>query len=336
MASPPPPSIPTILEVQIGPGVGYTASSTVSSPKTVITVVTDINGKLVFTMYFSTAAGSTAVSALLPDNTGLIFDIPELVGLQINTTTVYAFNTAATYVASQVVFAAANPDSTASRRKLLNGMHPGDDQQDHPGCDDFLDTACTIGCCAQHDLCYATTPGGCHASSWHPTVITSMLLPPIVVPPTGDCALKCNAAVVGCLILKSIPCGAACGSCALLPPACIASVQPSGGQSCYDHACGKFYDCEGGCPTCPIPYLTPSPPDGCCNCLSPCKPPGCGYTCQNGHEVNFRNGEECAAFASDGGALGSVCCTDLSFFAYAFCVVFGQAACGLSCGLCPS
>ncbi len=86
-----------------------------------------------------------------------------------------------------------------------------DPRPDSPGCDWFPDTQCTLGCCADHDQCYAKN--GCGASSW--------------VWGFGSSACKnCNDMVYDCV-------GAACAGVtqSFLP------------NNCYDGRCNKFYDC---------------------------------------------------------------------------------------------
>jgi hypothetical protein len=242
---------PDVFEVQIGPKVNYTASSHQLSGNHVQTNVTNGYGVLELSMSFMTNNATVTAMSLLPNyRKNVTWYIPELLHVHINASSIFAFDTVATYVAAHIKFATTHPNSTASRRKLLNGMHTGDMGQDHPGCDDFIDTACTINCCAQHDKCYHDN--SCSASSW---------LSPSA---SAECT-NCNLQVVNCLV-QTVPfCGLKCFGHSL------SSSVASGGNSCYDHNCNVFYDCPGVCPNCPIPYADPSPPDGCCNCPSPCK-----------------------------------------------------------------
>jgi hypothetical protein len=259
IVSPPPPPNYDQLYVQIGPNVSYSAYSHLLSDNQVTTDVTDVNGAVVLTINFS--INSTVVTATLSQGGQFL---TELSDISVNASVINAFNTVATYVASQITFAKTHSNSTASKRKLLNGLHQGDQGEDHPGCDDFVDTACTIGCCAQHDECYKKND--CSAFTWLTTVL------PL---PKTKCE-TCNTAVASCILTINLLKCPECGLCYDNPATelvCQSLLKPRlpTGNSCYDHKCGKYYDCPDGCPICPIPYLTPSPADGCCNCESPCQ-----------------------------------------------------------------
>ena len=322
--SPPPPPPPILYEpgIQLGPGVSYIANSIQLSYNNVYTNVTDINGSLVLTMNFMT--NSTTVIADFSQGEQSALDIPEVFGLNINTSTIYVFDLVATYVASQLTFSMIYPNSTAGRRKLLNGLHPDDPNEDHPGCDKFIDTSCTIPCCAQHDKCFHDNncSAGSAWSDWFHKRPTK-------------CG-KCNTDVVGCILTKSLPCAPVCAACIASedPLLCdLATAPPSGNMnSCYDHKCDEFYDCPEGCPICPIPYLTPSTQNGCCNCASPCSvcTPSCNVPLEFGQDCP----SYCAALTQQQCCPGCPNSSPLGGLGCAVCLSLAQAGCGLNCGLC--
>jgi len=131
----------------------------------------------------------------------------------------------------------------------------GDVLPDAPGCDWFPDTQCTLGCCAQHDRCYAEN--GCGASSW--------------LPGFGSEACKnCNAVAAECII-------AACGD----------ATSTSAGDRCYDNRCRQFYDCGAAHCDCASPCDTTTPAtcgNGSCEVLETVE--NCHADCAQGDGTN--------------------------------------------------
>lgn len=82
---------------------------------------------------------------------------------------------------------------------------------DSPGCDWFPDSQCTLGCCAEHDQCYAAN--GCGASSW-------------IWGFGSDACKNCNNIVYDCIAA-----------------ACSGVTQSFLENNCYDGRCNKYYDC---------------------------------------------------------------------------------------------
>ena len=94
-------------------------------------------------------------------------------------------------------------------------------QKDSPGCDWFPDTQCTLGCCADHDICY--DQNNCGASSWLPLV--------------GSAACdNCNSVAAWCITF-----------------ACAGAVDSASDDRCYDNRCDMFYDCGGANCDCASP-----------------------------------------------------------------------------------
>lgn len=129
---------------------------------------------------------------------------------------------------------------------------------DSPGCTwvpDSLDTTCRLRCCAVHDQCYNNH--GCDWTSW-------------LLGPTQRYCFGCNSNVVDCWLHT-----------------CTDDEEnQSGGDTCYDHICGKSYTC----------------PDNHCNCRSPCDCPegkipaanGVDCVCEEGcPEGQTQNPETC-------------------------------------------
>ena len=82
---------------------------------------------------------------------------------------------------------------------------------DSPGCDWFPDTQCTLGCCADHDSCYAQN--GCGASSW-------------LWGFGSDACDNCNDVVYDCVAA-----------------ACAGVTESFTENNCYDGRCNLHYDC---------------------------------------------------------------------------------------------
>ena len=336
--SPPPPSPPLLqlspplssflgsINIETKSGFNYTTYSYQLSVNEVLTNVINNNNELILTMKF--VINNTTVTTMLNQDT---FDIPDVHIYDINSSLIYTFNIVATYVATELTVATIYPNNTGSRRKLLRAVTGNpltNPLINHPGCDDFVDTACTIPCCEQHDVCYYTNH--CSRSSWF-----------------GDGSYQCilcNIIVVGCLLSTGLrDCADYCDTCG---HECTSTKTFSNKNSCFDSQCGMSYDCTGGCPLCPSNNLSPNE---CCNCdvcQSPPSPPPpsppppsplpspCSYDCQDGPVVTFANEDECIAFCTDASTFGGTCCADEIGLGYAFCVSLGQAGCALTCGTC--
>jgi hypothetical protein len=223
---------PPLLSLQTGPNTSYSASFRLFSDYQVTTSISSSNGARVLTVDFFT--DSAVANLTLPDGTRLSsLSIPQISGVAINKHVINAMGLSALYAATQVVNAIAIP---GGKRKLLRAL------LDNPGCNGFIDTACTIPCCAVHDKCYYNN--GCSALSW--------------IHVEGYRCDACNGDVMGCIL----------ASFSLTCDQCANNAQI--GKSCYDHTCDTFYDCPGGCPC----SLTNSNSQ-CCNCPSPCLASGC-------------------------------------------------------------
>jgi hypothetical protein len=148
--------------------------------------------------------------------------------------------------------------------------------KDNPGCDWFIDTQCTLSCCAAHDECYAKN--GCTVNSWVVNFDGSF---------TTDCS-KCNSIVMNCIV----------GACRGIDKSDTAN-------NCYDHRCGKHYDC-------PPNYNT-------CGCKDICADSGitvpstCGNgTCDSGKNESNCSGDcvYCGNGTCDSGETSSSCPSD--------------------------
>lgn len=109
------------------------------------------------------------------------------------------------YTARRMAVFAAGPMATASI-SVGSSIRP-----DSPGCDWFDDTQCTLGCCADHDLCYALN--GCGASSW-------------LWGFGSDACDNCNDVVYDCIAA-----------------ACLGVTESFLEDNCYDGRCNLHYDC---------------------------------------------------------------------------------------------
>lgn len=227
--------------VGIGGGANYESALYIISDNKVITNVTRVDDSRALTLEFSTS-GAT-VTPLLPDNTALpAISIPGLLGITLNSTSLNAINTVATYITAQIY-----ASNNGGRRQLLRAL------LDNPGCDFFPDTACTIPCCAEHDQCYKNN--GCTFLSWN------RIIGGVTFGNDGsDACLGCNVRAAACVLATSF---LSCKECALIS-------QPGSTDEgdCYDNKCGKFFSCKG---TCPCSLVKPNPSNRCCECKSPCK-----------------------------------------------------------------
>jgi hypothetical protein len=167
-------------------GVTLTTSiATTSAQKTV--TVKDGNGDTVLTMVVSTTGVTMSAPGQTDSSMTFRTALAEL-------PTDYTARRMAIYAAGQLV---TNPDISA--------------RPDSPGCDWFPDTQCTLGCCADHDVCYDLN--NCGASSW-------------LWGFGSDACDNCNDVVYDCI-------GAAC-----------AGVTESFLENnCYDARCNQHYDC---------------------------------------------------------------------------------------------
>lgn len=191
---------------------------------------------------------------------------------------------------------------------------------DNPGCDKFVDTACTIGCCAVHDQCYSAQDPVCTAASWIENGLYQVVLPSFgpfgrivgaVLANYRSC-VGCNTAVVGCILR-----------------ACVARDDPTAGQDrCYDARCNLPFSCEGDC--------TPSPSSNqfCCECApNLCdSPPECGNgSCEPGETTG-----NCWADCGEGNADNTCCATNEGCPSETEYTCPGSCCCcgvGLSCNL---
>jgi hypothetical protein len=144
---------------------------------------------------------------------------------------------------------------------------------DSPGCDNFPDSPCTLGCCAVHDRCFAENK--CTAKSWTRNLCLPLLLVaaatgnPIVtglgtlfcttglIFITGECA-KCNQVAVNCIVYG-----------------CLGASEP-GPEICYDNKCNVEFDCLGGCD------MLDLDDSKCCGCKTTGASCGSPASCGNG------------------------------------------------------
>lgn len=111
---------------------------------------------------------------------------------------------------------------------------------DNPGCDDVIDTACDLNCCATHDRCYDVND--CSAESWLLTGLTCLFG---CAPTPCD---GCNTAVTACIAEQESE--AVCSDQFMI-------------DKCYDNQDDYFFDCPGDF------YCSAlSDDDICCDCAS--------------------------------------------------------------------
>lgn len=190
------------------------------------------DGETVLTVDFFTDRATADFT--LPNGTRLLtLPISQLLGSVISQPLVDAMGTAAMYLAAQIVNSLT---LTGGRRNLLQVS------MNRPGCDYWIDTACTIPCCAKHDICYKENQ--CTIRSWRGL--------------EGSNCNSCNGNVVYCILSSAL---LTCNQCRENTPAAT---------SCYDSNCNVQYDCPGACPC----LTLSTPPEGCCSCAPPsCETP---------------------------------------------------------------
>lgn len=183
------------------------SANTTESGGTKTTVITDDDGTEILTMELTVDGVSFSFPGY-DDTTDITFSA-ALDAMP----TDYSANLLATYVAGQL-----RSEGAMSVNPELLGRSPC---RDNPGCDWFPDTACTLGCCADHDACYALND--CGASSWIPFV-------------GSDACKDCNAVAAACIELS-----------------CAGAIDTFTEDNCYDARCGERYDCEDGTCDCTSP-----------------------------------------------------------------------------------
>lgn len=191
-------------------GIAFT-TATERTGTAATTAVTDDSGELVLTLTLTTQG----VTINFPGETSAtVIDFSEpLESLPSN----YAANRLAVFIAGGL----ASDGGTMSLT-----------EKDSPGCDWFPDTQCTLGCCAQHDICF--DQNGCTASSWLPFV-------------GSEACDNCNSVAASCI-----------------SRACAGVSDSATDNRCYDNRCDMFYDCGGANCDCTSPCDAVSP-SGCGN-----------------------------------------------------------------------